>query len=382
MLLEKELRKYITHYPHERRLRFKVCLPDGHGGQIRKQGFRSIEQALAWAHQEYAKLLRWSGMPQAELGKVLRFEEYSKMWLEQKGDAGVSVATIERYGDEIQHRLNPYFGHFKIADLEKHHLRSFIRESREGNLSSATLRYAVLVFKAILKDAERDSLIFPKGFRDEPLPRHRAKDPEFWDSGQVDFFLNATRGHRLNDLWTVALHTGMRAGEIAGLKWRFVHFESVRGGHCGFIEVRSVYNQKTKAIQNYTKNGDVRFIPIFPLVLEVLKKRKLRAHGEFVFGDERPLDSSHFNRQLQAALRTLPQLPRVTFHGLRHSFCSYLGSTGMNRLIVSQIMGHRSLNTTNRYSHVNENMLGEEVLRWKRQIDQQSNNKFEVVNFG
>lgn len=136
-------------------------------------------------------------------------------------------------------------------------------------------------------------------------------------------------------------------------------------------------------MQETTKNHEHRIVPIFPETKEILERRYKCRIGEFVFGSEEPLESSHFNRQLQAALRSLrdSRLPIITFHGLRHSFCSSLDATGMSRRVVAEIMGHRDLNTTNLYSHVNNRMLGDEVQRWIQSQNQQKTNKLEVVNF-
>jgi integrase len=123
-------------------------------------------------------------------------------------------------------------------------------------------------------------------------------------------------------------------------------------------------------MQETTKNGDVRIIPILPEVREVLL-RLMENEGDFIFGGKENLDSSHFSRQLKAELKNHPNLPQISFHKLRHSFCSYLDSTGMNRRIVSQILGHRQLSTTDRYSHINDNMLGNEMNRWLDNQNQQ-----------
>ena len=114
---------------------------------------------------------------------------------------------------------------------------------------------------------------------------------------------------------------------------------------------------------------------------EVLLQLKENSDGEFVFGGKENLDSSHFSRQLKAELANLPTLPFISFHKLRHSFCSYLDFTGVNRRIVSQIMGHRDMNTTNRYSHVNDQMLGNEMSRWLENQNQQKTNNLQSVNF-
>jgi hypothetical protein len=63
-----------------------------------------------------------------------------------------------------------------------------------------------------------------------------------------------------HDLWTFALFTGMRAGEIAGLKQDCVYVDRISGGHQGFIEVRRSVEQKTLQLVETTKNGDRRII--------------------------------------------------------------------------------------------------------------------------
>lgn len=147
-------------------------------------------------------------------------------------------------------------------------------------------------------------------------------------------------------------------------------------GH--YIEVRRTYDQKTLLVKDTTKNGDKRIVPLLPEAKEILHKLDSNRSGEFVFGDG---ISPHFNRQFQTALKKVPQIPMISFHGLRHSFCSHLDSTGMPRRIVSEIIGHRDLNTTNRYSHVNNQMLGTEMSLWLEKQSKQNSNKLEAVNF-
>lgn len=211
---------------------------------------------------------------------------------------------------------------------------------------------------------------------------NKRKEPRFWDTKQITFFLNATKSDPMNDLWRVTLNTGMRAGEIAGLKWDCIHLDKLFGDSKGYIEIKRTYNQKTRRMQETTKNGERRVIPILPDIRDLFYKLFENQKGPFVFGGETCLESSHFNRQLQSALNKLntDQLPRITFHGLRHSFCSYLDATGMNRRVVAEIMGHRDLNTINRYSHVNNQMLGFEVARWVQNQSQQKTNKLELVS--
>lgn len=334
---------------------WKAQVAAGNGHTFRKQGFASKTEALAWAKQMFEKRA-------LNRGHVLRptsvsFAVYAEQWLQDKRDQGVRQQTLMRYEDELRLRVLPYFGRTKLDGLTKGHLVGFLRSLRSMGLSSTSTNFAGQLFKSIVKQAELEDAMSPTGIHNVPLPRKARPAPIFWTGSEIEQFLNLTANHPKRDLWTFALFTGMRAGEIAGLKQDCVHLDRVSGGHQGFIEVRRSVEQKTQKLAETTKNGDRRIIPILPPIREILLRR---VGNEFVFGGATPLDTSHFARDISREARRLG-LPKITFHGLRHSFCSWIETQGMNRSTTSKIMGHRSQLTTDRYSHANEESLGQAV---------------------
>lgn len=366
-----EVQKYIQSYQNQKGTFFRVCIPNGHGSQIRKQGFLTNADAFNFATKLYLKVLSQDkGLATTQVSTL--FKDYSVQWLESKRHSDLKESSYMRYKEVIENQINVYFGHFKMTELEKYHLRNYIREMQEQGVTSNLICYSVSLFKAIIKQAEIDDVVPTRGILQIPPPKHKKAEPKFWDINQTQYFLNSTKNHKDHNLWTFALYTGMRAGEIAGLKWDCVDFDKTFGGYCGVIEVKRMYNQKTRKVEETTKNGDRRLIPILPVVRNLLLEMSTKSKGEFVFGGTKNLDSSHFNRRLQSALNKISSIPKIPFHSLRHSFCSYLDSTGMSRRIVSGIMGHRDLNTTNLYSHMNDNMMGSEVVKW---LENQSNKK-------
>lgn len=375
--LKQTLQQFIKEYKSSlNQILYKVVIPNGKGMQIRKQGFLSHKDALDFAQTNYLKVLTNKGLvPNANLS----FGEYASSWLEYKKRNGLAVATQMRYDDYLNYRLLPYFGNLKLNSIEKSHLRNFINELQSRKVSTSLVKHSVSIFKSIMKQAEIDDLVDHKGLLIVPTPKHKNADPLFWDYSQMSFFLNTIKGTKYYELWTLTLFTGMRAGEIAGLKWDCVYLDKTYGGYTGALEVRRMFNQKTKIIQEHTKNGDRRIIPILPQAREVLEKLKQNIKGEFVLGGELGLDSSHFSRTLKSVLRKFPNLPLITFHNLRHSFCSYLDYTGVNRRVISQIMGHRDLNTTNRYSHINDQILGNEISRWAQEQSKQKTNNLALA---
>lgn len=193
----------------------------------------------------------------------------------------------------------------------------------------------------------------------------------------------STSEHKSFMLWKFALYTGLRACEVTALKWDCVFMNLHSGGHTGFILVKRSRAQKATVVSEKTKNGEKRMIPLSPEVKEILLSlEKNKSSGDFVFGGELSIDTSHWSRDLKKEIKKYPTLPMVTYHELRHSFCSYLDATGMPRRIVAAIMGHKDLNTTNRYSHVNDQMIGSEFGRWLEQQvqkNQKNCNKVGVI---
>lgn len=197
------------------------------------------------------------------------------------------------------------------------------------------------------------------------------KPPVFWDVGEFNYFLNANQQSKYHNLWKFVLYTGFRASEVGGLKWDCVHFDMQSGQYIGFVTVRRTTEQKTRKLSERTKNGFQRTIPLLPDAKDILLNMKLSAEGEFVFGGARPIETSHLSRMLANDLKKIPNIKSVTFHGLRHSFCSYVDATGLPRRIVSEIMGHKDMNITNRYSHVSSQTMSNEVSHWLTRQNQQ-----------
>lgn len=375
--LNQTLQQFVKEYKSSlNQTLFKVVMPNGKGMQIRKQGFLTYKDAMEFAHSSYLKVLNKRGLVSSS---SILFKDYAYSWLDYKEKNGLAIATRMRYEDYIKLRLVPHFGDMKINNIEKSHLRNFIYELQSKKLSTSLIKHSVSIFKTIMKQAEIDDIVDHKGLLTLPTPKHRNADPHFWDYTQMSFFLNAIKDLKHGDLWTLTLFTGMRAGEVAGLKWDCVFLDKSFGGYTGAIDIRRIFNQKTNIIQEHTKTHDRRIIPILPQAREVLLRRKKSNRGEFVLGGEKWMDSSHFSRTLKQVIRKFPKLPVITFHELRHSFCSYLDYTGVNRRVISQIMGHRDLNTTNRYSHVNDQILGHEINRWVQEQSKQKTNNLALA---
>ena len=144
----------------------------------------------------------------------------------------------------------------------------------------------------------------------------------------------------------------MRAGELAGLRWDDVNFET------RLITVQRSFDGPTKA-------GDVRYVPLLDVLLPVLRQWRLRSPGQLVFPNERGgmhCESARvfqeiFHRVLDTA--GFPKVEKngklrryIVFHDLRHTFASHWVMGGGDVFKLQKILGHKDIKMTMRYAHL------------------------------
>jgi integrase len=133
---------------------------------------------------------------------------------------------------------------------------------------------------------------------------------------------------------TVAVHTGMRKGELLGLKWEQVNLEQ------GII---TLYD---------TKNGERRDVPMDETVKAVL--RGMDRRGDYIFSNEEGKALVRAQKSFEGALKK-SGIEDFRFHDLRHTFASNLVMAGEDLNTVRELLGHKDLTMTLRYAHLSPN---------------------------
>lgn len=164
--------------------------------------------------------------------------------------------------------------------------------------------------------------------------------------------LRANAREEIYSLLVVALNTGMRIGELTGLCWDRVNFET------SMIEVSRAMTRR--GLKESTKTNLVRYIPMNPEVKEVLWNliRRQRC-PRYVFVDRRgqPFNPDHFSlRHLQAALKRAG-VRSISFHILRHTYASTFVMNGGNIYDLQKILGHTKVEMTMVYAHLSPQHL-------------------------
>jgi integrase len=175
----------------------------------------------------------------------------------------------------------------------------------------------------------------------------------YLDDDERARLLDACRASALPSLHLVvllALTTGMRRGEILGLRWQDVDLE------------------RRVAVLHNTKNGDRRSVPIVPEVADLLREhgrvRRLDSDRLFPGNDGRPVDiDAAWYAALDAA-----KIKDFRFHDLRHTAASYLAMSGATVPELAAVLGHRSLQMVRRYAHLSDQHVGAVVERMARRF--------------
>ena len=207
-------------------------------GMTKTQAHRALRQAMA----------------DADRGLIfdadnLKMEEYLDRWLSDSVRNTVKATTFERYEQITRLHLKPALGRVKLKTLTPAHVRSLYREKLEAGLSARTVRYIHTTLHKALKQAVMDGLI-PRNVTEAvnpPQPTREEMHPLTPQQAKVLLQTAHEAGDSLEALYVLAVHTGLRQGELLGLKWEDVDLED------GSLQVR-----RTLAI---TKSGPVFTFP-------------------------------------------------------------------------------------------------------------------------
>src|SRR5215208_329037 len=159
-------------------------------------------------------------------GGTLALEDYLTRWLTNSVKDTVRRSTFVQYKSVVYRHLIPALGRLKLKALTPAHARSLYREKLDCELSPRTVQYIHVTLHKALKQAVMDGLI-PRNVTDAvKAPQVLRKEVKPMSASQVRALLTAASGDRLETLYVVAVHTGLRQGELLGLKWGDTNLEA------------------------------------------------------------------------------------------------------------------------------------------------------------
>ncbi len=348
--------------------KWAASVPDGRGGQLRKQGFAIKEHACLWAKGAYERIQM--GVYHTDL----TFVEFCFECLVKEN--AVRPKTKERYEGIVRNYFTPFFEKRKMAEIDLYTVHRF-RSSLESNLKiSATYRRTIFhTFKQAFKEAAERGLVTDTRVIVVKPPKQNPSPAKVWCENEIKQFLShpKVQSNSLYLVWKFAVYSGLRAGELAGLRWIDIEFSS----NGGKVHVRRTKCQTTGSIFEGTKNGETRIIPLLPEAKEALMELKsltgtpISKSMEVFSG----ISMKHLARDLRIACRA-SGVTEIRMHDLRHTFATRLIGRGANSRLVSMMLGHRDSRSTERYVHKNEDVVDSlwEIFVSSNAIQRNSNN--------
>ncbi|MBV9455200.1 MAG: site-specific integrase [Rubrobacter sp.] len=280
--------------------------------------------------------------------------------LEIKGYAKPS--TFESYERIIRNHIKPALGHKKLKTLAPNHLQYFYQSKLDDGLAPGTVRLMHGILHKALEQATQWGAVSRNVCKAVTPPKPNPEDMHPLDAEQTKLLLKAAHGTRLEALYVLAVTGGLRVGELLGLTWEDVDFDTVT------LRVRRT-KSRARSGPTFTtpKNGKGRSIKLTRQAVEALKLHRAAQNIErlkagslwqsnnLVFSTTtgKPLD---FRNLATASFKPLLKkvgLPDIRFHDLRHTCATLLLSRGHHPKLVQDLLGHASVAMTlDRYSHV------------------------------
>lgn len=261
-------------------------------------------------------------------------------WLTLRS-GGLRPRTIESYQSNIRLHIAPVIGHIPVDQLTPMEIRPCLAKIiAEGHTRVAELCYVIL--SAALADVPTQPM---KGV---PRPAHIQRSPEVWTDDQIAVYSAALVDHPHGLALSLGLALGLRRGEICGLRWQDVSWETSEI----FVTNQRMRLDSGQIVDALPKSrSSVRPIPIPTWLLARLKQsRQLSGYIDCIT----PSGLNKAHRVLVARLG----LPYIPLHGLRHSMATSCIRHGGDMRSLQQILGHAKYSTTaDRYTHPDREML-------------------------
>lgn len=323
----------------------------------------------------------------------MTLSQWLDKWLEEYIKGTIRESTLDGYRRDLNNHVKPHLGEKQLRKITATDLNALYqrllkcgrignRENHKAGLGPTTVRSIHNIIHHALRTATENGLL-PANPAEKVTPPKVARQPKkILNQDQLDTFKAAVQQDWIwRDFFLTELTTGLRRGELCGLKWS--DFDET----AGTLDVcRTIHAKKGGGVaEGATKTyAGTRTILLPSSTAQLLRERKESALTEWIFPDplcpEKPVSPGCAYRRLKGLLEEAG-LPDLRFHDLRHTFATHALASGVDAKTLSGILGHTKASfTLDTYTHVTGDMhrnaaeivgnfmtelLGEEMEPWR-----------------
>jgi integrase len=286
--------------------------------------------------------------------------------------------TYEGYENTVRVHLLPAFGSTPAQRLTAAQLTRFYADKLDGGTGANSVEKCYLRISQVLDRAVRLRIIPHNVNRDVDKPAAPATEKKAWALEEARRFLEVSRTHVYHPFWALALHTGLRRGELLGLRWKDIDFAA---GTARVVQtILAVYGRPHP--QQRTKSGAGRTIDLEPEAVALLVEHRERQRARRVTIEDwddhdlvfcGPRGKPIWPDDVRMAFTRLAKranVPHVTTHGQRHTMATLWLAAGVNIKVVQERLGHsRASVTMNIYAHAIPGMQRQAVEQMRGLLD-------------
>ncbi|EFW24815.1 tyrosine-type recombinase/integrase [Solobacterium moorei] len=305
--------------------------------------------------------------------KEKTINQITEEWKEEKKKY-VKKSTYAAYQLLIQNHIKPYFGDLYEVNEEK--VQQFVFDKLDAGLSEKTIRDIIIVLKMILKFGIKNGYLEYVQIDVKFPSKQEKKDLDVLSKADQKKFMEHLRNNfTFKNLGIfICLSTGMRIGEICGLRWCDVDTAE------GVIKVRHTL-QRIYIIEGETRHTEllldtpktansVRDIPMSSELLKMLKSLNKVVNENYyvISNDIKPIEPRTYRNYYKKLCKQL-DIPELKFHSLRHSFATRCIESKADYKTVSVLLGHSNISTTlNLYVHPNKEQKKKTIDKMLRSL--------------
>lgn len=338
---------------------------------------KTQKELLDKLHRE---IERYDGVELAE-DSLMTLSTWLDRWLDEYAANTVRHSTLKNYRYMANH-VKRELGDKQVSSVTVEDVQQMYHRLIGRGLSATTVRHVHSMLHIAMDAAVRSHLTAQNPTDLAVPPRAERGEMRILTEQQLDTFMKAIRTDASwYDFFYTELTTGLRRGEICGLRWD--DFDE----KIGVLHVRrTLHTEDGRLVAGATKTGcGTRDIVLPDGTAEILHKRKAGSYSEWIFPNltkpELPISPGAAYRRLKEILKRA-NLPDIRFHDLRHTFSTHALSSGVDARTLAGILGHTNASfTLDTYTHVTgdmqkhaaevvggfmEDIFGKELRPWER----------------
>lgn len=337
-------------------------------GKRKQKVFPTLQESRRWLADAQFE----GGQGECAFDRNITVEEWFEVWFGIK-EKTIRYNTAIGYSQAYRRNIEPIIGRMRLVDINTLVCQRVLYKMADDGYKSSSITRTRYVLYSMMEYAVLNNVIIKNPCNKVVKANigRRNTQKEALTIEQQRRFLEGIRYHPYENQYRFLLQTGLRTGEMTGLKWSDVDFNQ----HELHINRTLVYHYDINewvAGQSKSQSG-IRTVPLTDEAIDILKSQQLKniirveaaekwSNNVFVSKNGLPIFNSAYNDAL-SRICNRNELPRFSMHVLRHTFATRCIEAGMKPKTLQTILGHSDIYITmNRYVHITEDEMHREML--------------------